>query len=546
MKRIITKLGLLVLSLISTTLFAQSVLTVSSDADSGVGSLRQIILDSESGDSIVIPSGYTILLNSEIAFDKSLKINGQGSTVQVSSPGVSTYRVFTIGTSTSTSNSVGLYNLSLLGGNVSSNTGTVNQQGGTMYVYANYAITMKNCVVSKGKGTYVGGLIMASATGSSVTLDNCTFTDLEATTSNGGACILKGTTVVNNCVFTNNTATAGNGSAIAAYSQSTIKDCTFKNNIAKGTTGSAVINYAAATGTVDLINCTFDSNLHINGTNGVGGFAIPNSVAVSTLTNCTFYGNSGQTTGAVWNNQGTLTIVNCTFSGNTSNTVNGGGFHSTSNANCKTTIVNSILTHNYNSSSTLMDLSMGTLGTVDGTKNIVGAVTGSPTYTNSVTFSYSPASDLFASYTTTGTLMPVLSDNGGVTKTIGLSNTGIANGTGISTYGTTNIVPATDHRGVTRASTPWIGAFEYKVSTEIESQKTKNSIFIFPNPVSNYLIIETSNTVLAVQINDLSGKNVLKINNPTNTINLSDVTRGIYFIKVITSDGEFLNKLIIK
>ena len=123
----------------------------------------------------------------------------------------------------------------------------------------------------------------------------------------------------------------------------------------------------------------------MNATTGIGAFAIANSVANSTLTNCTFYKNSGITAGAILNNQGTLNIVNCTFAGNSTVSSNGGAFNNTSNANSKTTLVNSILTHNYNSAG-LSDVSMGALGAINGANNIVGVVSGSPTYTGSISF----------------------------------------------------------------------------------------------------------------------------------------------------------------
>jgi len=536
MKKITTFCLISLMMLIGSGLMSQNVLTVSSDQDSGAGTLRQLIADATAGDSIVIPEGYTIAVNSEIAFDKDVKINGQGSTVKVVESGISNWRVFTLGTSTSTAKTVSFYNLIIQGGSITGN-------GGTIFVNLNHTFSMKNCTVSKGKGSYVGGLMINSATGTSVYLENCTFSENEGTTNNGGACILKGSTIVKNCVFSNNMVKQ-NGAAIAAYSQTLIENCTFINNTSTGTTGSTVVNYAAATGSVDLVNCTFESNSHVNATNGVGGFAIANTVANSTLTNCTFYKNSGQTSGAIWNNKGNLKLVNCTFAGNKTISTNGGAFNNTNHADAKTTIVNSIFTHNYNSSG-LMDISMGAAGTIDGAYNIAGAVTGVPTYTNSVAFSYSPASDLFNTYTTTGDLMPVLANNGGATKTIALSNTSIANGAGAATYGTPNIVPSADQRGISRATTPGIGAYEYKVSTGATTLQ-KPEFNIYPNPATDVLYISGNISISRVEIIDLSGKKVLCIDQPTNTVPLNGISGGMYIVRISAAEGQIQKKITIK
>ena len=346
-----------------------------------------------------------------------------------------------------------------------------------------------------------------------------------------------------NCVFSNNTVKQ-NGAAIAAYSQTLIENCTFINNTSNGTTGSAVINYAAATGSVDLVNCTFESNSHVNVTNGVGGFAIANAVANSTLTNCTFYKNSGQTSGAIWNNKGNLKLINCTFAGNTTLSANGGAINNTNHADAKTTIVNSILTHNYNSGG-LMDLSMGAAGTVNGGYNIAGAVTGTPGYTNSVTFSYSPASDIYSAYTTTGNLMPVLANNGGATKTIALSNTSIANGAGTATFGDPNIVPTTDQRGISRATAPSIGAYEYKVPTGTTTS-IEPKFRVYPNPASEILYLDGESTINSLEIIDLSGKKVLSIEHPANTISLDGISQGLYILKILSAEGQTQMKITIR
>ncbi len=528
-------------SLIETNLPVKTI-EVTTNANSGEGSLRQAIIDASAGDSIVIPKNYTISLASEIAFSKNLKINGQGSTIQVAVPGSSSYRVFTLGTSSSTATTVSLYNLVLQGGSLR----TAN--GGTVLVNLNHNFTMKNCTISKGRAPYAGGLMINSPTGTSVTLENCTFSENEATTGNGGACILRGNAIVKNCIFSGNlaTATAGDGSAIAAYNQSLIQDCSFINNVTKGAAGAAVINYASAAYAVNLSNCTFEENLNTNETSGAGAFAVASSAAKSTLTNCTFYKNSGPTTGAIWNNQGALNIVNCTFAGNFTTSSNGAAINNTSNANSNTTLVNSILTHNYNVAG-LSDVSMGDLGTINGANNIVGTVSGSPTYTNSIFFSYSPASDLFASYTSTENLMPILADHGGSTKTIALSNTSIAKGAGVSTYGNPNMIPLVDQLGNKRPEVPCIGSAEYKNGSNTGvSEPQSDNFLIYPNPATSEFNINNAHLVHGITIYDFMGKKVFDTTTVNSAIRLKGIPAGIYLVKVKIQDREVVQRLQIK
>ena len=252
MKQTIKKARVLFLSLVvllGTGISAQTVHTVSSDLDNGEGTLRQLIVDAFPGDSIVIPAGYTIVLESVIEFNKSLSINGQGSLIRVPEPGVSEWRLFMLGTITSTPNTVGMYNLNLEGGHIPKDFAAI------VYIRQNHTFTMKNCNLSKGKGTYAGAIFTHKPLGTTINLENCTFSDCEATTSNGGAIIVRGVVKINNCVFENNKADL-NGGAIAAYDLalgSLITNCRFIGHETKGPTGSAIINYSG-TNSLDLEN----------------------------------------------------------------------------------------------------------------------------------------------------------------------------------------------------------------------------------------------------------------------------------------------------
>ena len=71
---------------------------------------------------------------------------------------------------------------------------------------------------------------------------------------------------------------------------------------------------------------------------------------------------------------------------------------------------------------------------------------------------------------------------------------------------------------------------------------------IYPNPTSNLLHIEASQTdVSTVEIFDVQGKRVMQVS-PANLseIDVSQLTNGMYFLKVSTSDGELTRKFVKK
>lgn len=558
MKRITTIFCAMAMILfMGNSLTAGNTLTVSSDQDSGAGTLRQLIADAEAGDSIVIPGTYNIVLNSEIMLTKNLKINGQGATVQVADPGVTQQKLILVGESANdteeTAVDVRIEQLILKPGNITGTHTTLSNPlncgaGITLFNYSK--LTAEDITIEGGKGNYGGALFVNNAS-STISLLNCSFINNEATTTNGGACILKGTAIVDHCIFDGNKSGA-NGSAIAAYSGSKISNCYFRNNESAGTSGGAVVNYATS-GSIEIENSTFEGNTNINTTTatssntaGSAAFVSPAKAAVSILTNCTFYKNSAKH-GAVFNYKGTMTIVNCTFAANTSPAGYGSAFV---NSNVSTdspdiTLVNNIFAYNYDTSGN--DIFMGTNSTKQGSHNIIGKNYGSiELLTDTVDFSYgtTPAEDspLFSSYTTDGESrkIPVLDPT---TRTIILAVNSTANSTGTPDYGTPDIVPGTDQRGVVRNIPPCVGAYEYKLSTGIGNGH-KDNMHLYA--VSGSLIISGTTSVNALDVFDISGKKVLSTASPAETVSLYGIPAGIYIVRAYTTKTTIQQKIIIR
>ncbi|MDC1324819.1 T9SS type A sorting domain-containing protein, partial [Flavobacteriaceae bacterium] len=72
---------------------------------------------------------------------------------------------------------------------------------------------------------------------------------------------------------------------------------------------------------------------------------------------------------------------------------------------------------------------------------------------------------------------------------------------------------------------------------------------IYPNPVQDELTIELQNKapLSAYVIYDISGKSVMTSTlNPTNRIQVSGLSKGLYFIKVKAANTEMIGKFIKK
>ncbi|PWK17895.1 T9SS type A sorting domain-containing protein [Xanthomarina spongicola] len=79
----------------------------------------------------------------------------------------------------------------------------------------------------------------------------------------------------------------------------------------------------------------------------------------------------------------------------------------------------------------------------------------------------------------------------------------------------------------------------------VEEFSLENSVSIFPNPTSNIITIDTSNkiTVNSLELYNIVGKQVIKTNN-VSTLDLSELSSGVYMLRVITDSGTLTKKII--
>jgi hypothetical protein len=85
--------------------------------------------------------------------------------------------------------------------------------------------------------------------------------------------------------------------------------------------------------------------------------------------------------------------------------------------------------------------------------------------------------------------------------------------------------------------------------TRINQENEISEIKVYPNPASDYLHIdfEKSSTTIeqAILYNHL-GQKVLEVKQENNTVDVSGLTPGMYFIEVITNEGRIGTKLVIE
>jgi hypothetical protein len=67
---------------------------------------------------------------------------------------------------------------------------------------------------------------------------------------------------------------------------------------------------------------------------------------------------------------------------------------------------------------------------------------------------------------------------------------------------------------------------------------------LYPNPTSSQLFIESDITIDKIEILDISGRAVKTIVKPSYSIDVSDIPKGIYFLRLTTKDRVHTQKFI--
>ena len=198
-------------------------LTVTNLNDSGAGSLRQAIADSNAGDWVVFGVTGTITLTSgELAISKDLTISGPGSPYLTVS-GNNASRVFNISGGT-----INILNITISGGNASSGGG-IHNSGGSVYVTSS--------VVSGNAATNYGGGIMSETYASIVnsTVANNT-ASLGGGLFNGGS----GTMTMSGSTISGNNSTS-DGGGIRSYGTLHVSSSTLVSGNTSSASGGGIV-----------------------------------------------------------------------------------------------------------------------------------------------------------------------------------------------------------------------------------------------------------------------------------------------------------------
>ncbi len=347
------------------------IITVTNNADSGVGSLRQAIANAQVGDTIVFASNVTsITLNSPVVVPSNRNLTIDGGAAGVTLNGTGAGRLLTV----SDFNTVTLRNLTLQNGNASGTTDPTDRGGA---VYANFRVNLivenvnflSNTARNAGSAIYLGfesnlsvnnsrfngnqaiagnderGATISTVTPGIVAIRNSDFTNNRGI--NGAAInVINAQLTVENSRFINNDVLAarfatgqvrdflrGYGGAIytdRANDAITIRNSVFEGNQSRAA-GGAVHLFADPVDTVTIEDSLFRNNRAIGLINAAGQPAgeqgnagaithVRNSPGGGTLTlnRVSVIDNFAQTGGGgLWVNQTTkTTIQNSTFSGN--------------------------------------------------------------------------------------------------------------------------------------------------------------------------------------------------------------------------------------
>ncbi len=94
---------------------------------------------------------------------------------------------------------------------------------------------------------------------------------------------------------------------------------------------------------------------------------------------------------------------------------------------------------------------------------------------------------------------------------------------------------------------PYVTKTSFPLNVKDQNVAVGRRVRIFPNPVKNLLTIETGdNKLIQVRILDLNGSLIYHDNSGNQTINISYLSSGLYFINAYTSEGVVLKEKFFK
>ena len=317
--------------LTSSTASANAALVVSTLADSGVGSLRQAMLDANSAagvDTITFTAGLTgtIDVQSDLpVLDEGIDLQGPGASVITidggwTAPGGDSagHALFVLDDIDVSEGASTISGVTITGGNGSNNEGAGG--GAIQKYYGDADLTIADVVLTGNFADNDGGAVRLYATDGTVTIrdsvisNNVAGSDGGALCANGdGALVL----TLNNVEITGNTAKDDGGGLYFYNGTLTIVDSTISGNTADDDDGGGI---RLEDGTLTIVDSTISGN-----TAGDDGGGIKFEDGTLTISDTTIAGNTAlYDGGGIWSYNSSLTISDTTISGNAAGDDGGG------------------------------------------------------------------------------------------------------------------------------------------------------------------------------------------------------------------------------
>ncbi len=275
--------------------------------DSGMGSLRQAILDANAAtgaDTITFNgvSGTITLTTGQLTITDAVAITGPGASL-LTINGNAASRIFYVNTTTDGAD-VSISGMTL--------TNAANGTGGAIALN-NGDLNLSNCTLTGNTSANDGGGIYQLNGGDALVIDNCIITNNTALDDGGGLALYGLSTVIRNTTISNNTSTDAGGGVVVFFDNGgqslIIQNSTISGNEAP-TGGGVNLYLASSTSSVQIVNSTISGNsATTNG--GAIRFSASDPAALLTIQNSTITNNSSNgTNGGVDLSTGTLTLQN--------------------------------------------------------------------------------------------------------------------------------------------------------------------------------------------------------------------------------------------
>lgn len=331
----------------------------------------------------------------------------------------------------------------------------------------------------------------------------------------------------------------------------TIRNCIITNN--RASFGAGVFNngYNGGGASPMLLNCVISTNTAITGGGGIDNFAVLNGSTIATLLNCIIHNNTaGQRAGGMYcwggnNGNANPTVINSVFLNNSA--VDGGGVvsdrlntSSGSSGNSNPNFRNCIFWGNTAS------------GTGPQFFNLGGATFVS-TYTDIDMTGQSPPHIISGAGTGTMNTNPLFTnmalpagvDGKWMTADDGLQ---LQNGSPCINTGTnsmTALVDILDNPRIIGLSVD-LGAYESNFSTSVFEKPSSDKVTIYPNPAKGHIYFSgLENVSCIIKIINVMGVTVRISELKNNSVTISDLAEGAYFILIQTPDQNIVKHFVI-